>query len=231
MKKSVNASVAEHMNDYADDLKNDIPDLSADKVVADAGFTMERLMQTRDVPPDAAVFIEGHWNREDGMLASVTCRTKCDEVELFLNGETLGKKKPVDGKVSWETPFAPGELKAIAYVGGRPNGFDAIATALSPTKIVLESSADAIPNGGAAVVVAALADRNGNVLPNPDWSKFEFGCKEPGRILQLSETFRPNAPRLPFVVQRIGDSGESVLVTAKYPGLGTSHIKIARSIQ
>ena len=228
MKKSVNASVAEHMNDYADDLKNDIPELSADKVVSSAGFTMERLMQTRDEPQGAAVFIEGHWNREEGALVSVTCRTKCDEVELFLNGETLGKKKPVDGKVSWETPFVPGELKAIAYVGGRPNGFDAIATALSPAKIVLESSADAIPDGGAAVVVAALADRNGNVLPNPDWSKFEFGCKAPGRILKSGEAFLPNAPRLPFAVQRTGGSGESILVTAKYPGLGLVKINIAR---
>lgn len=228
MKKSVNASVAGHMDDYAKDLKSEIPELSADKVVADAGFSPERLSRVRDMPPDALVFIEGHWNREGGETAKVTCRTKCDEVELFLNGETLGKKMAVDGKVSWETPFSPGELKAIGYVGGRPNGHDAIATAMSPAKITLEPVARAIPEGAATVVLAMLADRNGNILPNPDWESIELSREGPGRILESPGSIRRNAARYPIVVQRTGGSGESIRVFAKYAGLGSAKADIAR---
>ena len=45
-----------------------------------------------------------------------------DEVELFVNGKSLGKAKPKD-RYLFEFPdvtFEPGEIKAVSYVGGKP---------------------------------------------------------------------------------------------------------------
>ena len=230
MKKSVNASVARHMDDYAKDLKSEIPELSADKVIADAGYAPERLSQVRDMPPEAAVFIEGHWNREDGEVANITCRTKCDEVELFLNGETLGKKKAADGKVSWETPFSPGELKAIGYVGGRPNGFDSIATALAPARVVIRGDVASIVDGGATVALVELVDRKGNVVPGADWKKAAFSCEGPGRILQAVAD-HASAARFPVAVQRTGGSGADVKVSVKMDGAGSASCVFGRAVK
>ena len=230
MKKSVNASVAEHMNDYANDMKPVIGEGDPEKILAAEGITDEYLARVRDVPDGADVFIEGDWNKEEGSPAKVVCRINADEAELFLNGASLGKKKPRDGAASWDVQFAAGELKAIAYRGGRPAEADSLATALSPSSIKLESSRTAISDGAAAVVVATMVDRKGNVVSSPDWSKVEFFCEGPGKFLgSIDAVGKAARPRLPVVVQRTGGSGESIRVVARHPVLGTAVFFFSRS--
>ena len=68
--------------------------------------------------------------------------TNAEEVELFLNGQSLGRKKrfsepvelPVGPNVSadgkflskyrllWRVPYQPGTLKAVAYQDGKAGG-------------------------------------------------------------------------------------------------------------
>ncbi len=61
------------------------------------------------------------WNAPDGAEVSVFCYTNCDEVELFLNGASLGSK-PISearrGMLSWEVPFEEGTLTAVGKRGG-----------------------------------------------------------------------------------------------------------------
>lgn len=56
------------------------------------------------------------WQEEAGRAMRVSCYTNADEVELFLNGESLGKKHITDEddyRACWIVPYQPGELRAV----------------------------------------------------------------------------------------------------------------------
>ena len=56
------------------------------------------------------------WNGQAGDKKIVSCYTNGKEVELFLNGESLGKKQLADEdgcRVSWEMNYQPGTLRAV----------------------------------------------------------------------------------------------------------------------
>ena len=63
-----------------------------------------------------------HWNRQSGSQLSLITYTNADEVELLLNGRSLGRKSnPKDdpkqrNQIRWnDIPYADGRLEAIAY--------------------------------------------------------------------------------------------------------------------
>ncbi|HSJ66590.1 MAG TPA: glycoside hydrolase family 2 TIM barrel-domain containing protein, partial [Anditalea sp.] len=65
--------------------------------------------------------ITDSWTGKTGETKWVTCYSNADEVELFLNGQSLGKKEveyKLEEMVAWEVDFQPGELKAVAFSNG-----------------------------------------------------------------------------------------------------------------
>ena len=66
-----------------------------------------------------------NWNRPVGSKADLYIFTNCDEVELLLNGMSLGRKQnPREAKlrnqIHWgETAYQSGRLEAVAYQGGK----------------------------------------------------------------------------------------------------------------
>jgi beta-galactosidase len=71
-----------------------------------------------------------HWNWPTaGEPIRVMTYANCDEAELFLNGQSLGRK-PVDPieMAEWNVPYQRGQLKAIGYREGR-----AVAEAIAET--------------------------------------------------------------------------------------------------
>ena len=72
-------------------------------------------------PEEARTYIVGHWNYPEGTIKTVYIVSTADEVELFLNGRSLGL-----GKQSYrylftfdDVPFEPGTLEAVASDGSR----------------------------------------------------------------------------------------------------------------
>ena len=65
------------------------------------------------------------WNREEGEKVSLYTYTNGDEVELFLNGKSLGVKKNSDdpklrARIKWDgIAYAPGTLLAVARKNGK----------------------------------------------------------------------------------------------------------------
>ena len=62
--------------------------------------------------------IEEAWIGEEGQTKWITAYTNTEEVELFLNGESLGRKEAVyqeDKMIAWEVPFSSGELLVKGY--------------------------------------------------------------------------------------------------------------------
>lgn len=66
-----------------------------------------------------------NWNREEGEKVSLYTYTNGDEVELFLNGKSLGVKKNSDdpklrARIKWDAiAYAPGTLLAVARKNGK----------------------------------------------------------------------------------------------------------------
>ena len=87
------------------------------------------------------VHVLPHWNWEGSGhdTIPVYVYTNCEEAELFVNGESCGKKvkgrdlsklivkffqydKPYfmsKYRLSWEVPFSPGSLKVVGYIDGK----------------------------------------------------------------------------------------------------------------
>jgi beta-galactosidase len=66
--------------------------------------------------------ISPHWNWPDkiGKPIDVWVNTNADDVELFLNGKSLGKKiMPRNSHLQWDVIYEPGVLEAVAYKKGK----------------------------------------------------------------------------------------------------------------
>ena len=84
-----------------------------------------------------------HWNRMAGQELSLITYTNAEEVELLLNGKSLGKKQnPKDdtkqrNQIRWDgIMYADGMLEAIAYNNGKPVARHKIETTGKAVKLV-----------------------------------------------------------------------------------------------
>ena len=84
------------------------------------------------------------WNRPEGSKANLVIYTNCDEVELVLNGKSLGRRNnPKDAKsrnkITWNgIDYKKGHLEAIGYRGGKAVARHALETTGKPVKIIAE---------------------------------------------------------------------------------------------
>lgn len=81
------------------------------------------------------------WPGYEGEYASVDVYADADEVELFLNGNSCGKKS-VKGlyRAEFDIPYQPGCLMAVAYMNGLETGSFCLETA--EDKVELETQSD-----------------------------------------------------------------------------------------
>jgi beta-galactosidase len=93
-----------------------------------------------------------------------------DEVELFLNGKSLGikKKQGDDLHVMWRVQYVPGAIKAISRKNGKVVTTSEIKTAGKPAKIVLSPDRSNIKAGGddLSFITVKVLDADGNLVPD-----------------------------------------------------------------
>ncbi len=114
-----------------------------------------------------------HWNWKEGDSVDVWAYyNNADEVELFLNGQSLGvkKKDSTDLHVSWRVVYAPGTLKAISRKDGKQVLAREIKTAGKPAKIIMSADRSNIKADGRdlSFVTVKIVDANGNLVPDAD---------------------------------------------------------------
>ncbi|MDH6303427.1 beta-galactosidase [Parabacteroides sp. PF5-5] len=112
-----------------------------------------------------------HWNWEEGQEVDVWAYyNQADEVELFLNGESMGKRSKTDTTfhVSWRLKYSPGTLKAISRKNGQVVMSKEIHTAGEAAQIVLSPDRTVIQADGTdlSFVTVEVKDKNGNLVPN-----------------------------------------------------------------
>ncbi len=111
-----------------------------------------------------------HWNWTPGQTVDVWAYyNNADEVELYLNGQSLGKRSKTgdDLHVMWRVKYEPGTLKAISRKDGKEVMTSEIKTAGEPVKIRLTPDRSEINADGKdlSFVTVELLDKDGNVNP------------------------------------------------------------------
>jgi len=182
-----------------------------------------------------------HWNWKPGQIVDVWCYySQADEVELYLNGRSLGKKSKQhdDLHVMWRVPFEPGELKVVSRKNGKRVLEQKIHTAGKPYKIELTTNRSSISADGRdlAFVTAKVLDRDGNLVPDAD-NLIRFSISGTSKIRATDNGYQ--ADLTPFysterkawkgmglvIVQSALKKGNSTL-TAKAAGLIPASINI-----
>ncbi|WP_281635466.1 glycoside hydrolase family 2 TIM barrel-domain containing protein [Flavobacterium marginilacus] len=112
-----------------------------------------------------------HWNWQKDQEVDVWAYyNNADEVELFLNGKSLGKKSKQndDLHIFWRVKFEPGTLKAISRKDGKVVLEKEIYTAGTASKIDLKANKTTVKNDtyDLVYVTVSIQDKDGNLLPN-----------------------------------------------------------------
>ncbi|UKS28671.1 DUF4982 domain-containing protein [Paenibacillus sp. HWE-109] len=137
--------------------------------------------------PEPMIHIMPHWNWGDriGELIDVWVYSNGEQVELALNGRSLGMKPMVQGgHLTWQVPYEPGELSAIARQDGQIIAVKRVQTTGTPAVLHMEPDRRIVQADGVDVclVRVSIRDESGNVVPTAD-QEVMFAVEGPGAIL------------------------------------------------
>jgi len=212
-----------------------------------AGFPKDRyyLYQSQwTTKPMVHILPHWNWQGHEAQIIPVMAYSNAEEVELFLNGKSLGRKKrfndpwemPVGHNVSesgklvtkyrllWQVPYQSGTLKAVAYSGGRRVGEQEIRTAGAPAKIKLGADRSVIHADGVdlSYVTVRIEDKDGNLCPLAD-NLVHFKVSGAGEIAAVDNGNA--ATTEPFQADhRHAFSGMALLILRSHPEPGNIHV-------
>jgi beta-galactosidase len=130
---------------------------------------------------------------------NVEVYSNAEQVELFLNGRSLGSKpRPSDDAPrNWQVPFEPGTLRAVGTKGGRIVATHELKTAGKPARVVLSADKARLAHAWDDVVYveATVVDANGVIVPNAS-DLITFKATGPGRVVAVDSG--DNASHEPF---------------------------------
>ncbi|HEX9365870.1 MAG TPA: DUF4982 domain-containing protein, partial [Vicinamibacterales bacterium] len=121
--------------------------------------------------PDPQVHIVGHWSYPANTKKDVFVASNADEVELFVNGRSLGKGVRSDTYLFTfkDVAFEPGEVKAVASKGGKAVATETKQTAGAP--VALKMTPMTAPGGlradgsDVALIDVEAVDAHGERVP------------------------------------------------------------------
>ena len=182
-----------------------------------------------------------HWNWKPGQVIDVWAYyNRADEVELFLNGKSMGvrKKEKEDLHVVWRIPYAPGTLNAVSRKNGVVVLVKEIRTAGKPAKILLEADRKVIKADGSdlSFVTVKILDAFGNPVPDAD-DDVRFVVSGAGSVAGVDngsetsmESFKANHHRtfngLGLVVLQSNGTKGTIRLEAKSDGLQAATISV-----
>ena len=130
--------------------------------------------------------ISPHWNWQgkEGQPIDVWVNSNADNVELFLNGKSQGKKDmPRNGHLQWMVNYEPGTLEAIAYKKGRKLTSKVETTGKAVDVVVSPYKTTMLADGKDATVInISIIDGQGREIPTAD-NLIKFSVKGDGKII------------------------------------------------
>jgi beta-galactosidase len=171
---------------------------------------------------------------------NVEVYSNCDEVELFLNGKSLGKQtRPKDDSPrNWKVEFQPGRLNAVGTNGGKVAATYELQTAGQPAKLALTVDRTTLANTWDDVVFVnvSVVDEHDNIVPAAT-NLITFKAEGPGLVAAVDsadsnshEPYQTNQRRAYqgrclALIKAKADKGQ-ITLTASSPDLKNASIKI-----
>ena len=171
---------------------------------------------------------------------TVEVYSNCEEVELFLNGKSLGAKPlPPDASPrTWLVRFESGTLFAVAKNHDRIVARDELRTAGTPVRIVLSADRNRVaPIWDDLVhVTSKIVDKNGVLVPTAN-NQVSFVVSGPGVVAAVDngdnsshEKFQASQRHayqgLSFAMIKAKAPRGRITITASSPGLASASITL-----
>ena len=176
--------------------------------------------------PTVHIFPHWNWTGKEGQKMKVHSYTNCDEVELFLNGKSIGRQKAVPyKKLIWDLIYQPGKLEARGYKAGKLVTKDIVETTTAPAQIDLESDVNTLKADGCdvAIIKVAIKDTKGRVVPTAD-NLVKFEIEGPGKIIGVANG-NPNSHERDKANQRMAFNGYCMVLVQSDEKSGNIKIK------
>ena len=128
-----------------------------------------------------------HWNwkGKEGKEISVWAYSNCEQVELFLNKKSLGKKPmPKNGHIEWTVKYTPGTLMAKGFKKGKEIIKTQVETTGNSAAIQLIADRSTIKADGedVSVITVRINDAKGLNVPTAN-DEVTFSLEGPGKII------------------------------------------------
>ncbi len=197
---------------------------------------------------EPVLHISPHWNNPvpEGDSISVWVYSNCDEVELNVNGQRLGRKKmPHNGHLEWRTVYRAGAVTATGYRGGRKIR-SRVETSGAPVRIIAAPHKTRLAAGGCdlSVIDLLLVDDRGREAAdaqaelnvetaggvrilgygNGD-SAFRDRERDPAQPSRL--TIRTFGGRAQILVQSLAGSSGEALVSISGKGIEKTEVRLS----
>ena len=182
-----------------------------------------------------------HWNwKQRDTVDVVAYYNNADEVELYLNGKSMGVKSKSgdDLHVKWRVPFTPGTLKAVSRKNGKIVLTKEVKTAGKAAKIILKADRALINADGKdlSFITATVVDKDDIMVPDAD-NLIHFKISGAGFIAGVDsgdpvshEPFKADKHTalngLALAIIQSNDEKGKIMLTASADGLTSSTVLI-----
>jgi beta-galactosidase len=130
------------------------------------------------------IFPHWNWKGQEGKPIKVACNSNADEVELFLNDKSLGKKAmKKNSHLEWMVNYEPGVLKAVAFKNGKRLEAKQVTTGDAYEIVATPSKTTMDANGKDVVMInITVKDKEGNEVQDA-MNQLSFKISAGARII------------------------------------------------
>ncbi|MGA2536375.1 MAG: beta-galactosidase GalA [Terracidiphilus sp.] len=190
--------------------------------------------------PVLHLFPHWNWPGMEGKEIAVWVYSNLDQVELLLNGQSLGTKDmKKDSHVAWVVKYAPGTIEARGMKGGKPAMSTRRETTGPAAKLVMTADRQEVSADGEDVAFFAVEvqDARGRAVPITD-NLVTFKVAGEGKLIGVGNgdptdqesdkgTSRKAFSGLCMAIAQATKRAGKITVEASSPGLTSASVKIA----
>ncbi|MGC1548046.1 MAG: beta-galactosidase GalA [Rhodanobacter sp.] len=176
--------------------------------------------------PSLHVFPHWNWAGKEGQEIPVWVYTNLDEVELLLNGKSLGiKKVPQLGHVQWNVAYAPGVIEARGRSNNQTVLIERRETTGSGKKIRLAVDRHEIDADGkdVAMITVEVLDSHGRPVPTAN-NAIAFQISGAGKLIGVGNG-NPNCQESDKAPRRSLFNGLAQVIVQSTGEVGTIRIE------
>jgi beta-galactosidase len=135
--------------------------------------------------PVLHIFPHWNWKGKEGQPVSIWAYSNCDEVDLFLNDKSLGRKTiPENSHIEWMVKYEPGTLFARGYKNGKEIITKKVETTgvSASVKLIPDRSTINADGEDISVITIQVEDSEGRIVPTAG-NEISFYLQGPGKII------------------------------------------------